>query len=99
MAIQTNIENSSFGVSFIGAYFRITNASISRTRDAENRFRVMIDVVGYATQPQTEDIKDVDFRRYYALLSEIESQNQDTFLQNCYSWVMTQPDMAGSTSL
>lgn len=96
MAIQANIENSNFGISFIGAYFRIASASISRTREADNRFRVMIDVVGYATQPQTEDIKDVDFRRYHVLLSEIEEQNGNNFLQKCYSWVMSQPDMVGS---
>ena len=99
MAIQTNIENSNFGVPFVGAYFRIVNIAVSRTRNEDSRFNVMIDVAGYATQPQNEDIKDIDFCRYHVPLSEVEGQNKSNFLQNCYAWVMSQPNMVGSTSV
>jgi hypothetical protein len=99
MAIQLDLQNSQFGVPFNGAYFRVVTASISRTRDAAQRFSVMLDVVGYAAQPQDEDTRDVDFRRYHAPLTEVESQEGSTFLEKCYAWVMTQPDMAGSVGV
>ena len=95
MAIQVDLQSSNFGVPFAGAYFRIATAAISRTRDTGNRFSVMIDVVGYATQPQNEDTKDVDFRRYHAPMVDVEAQAGDNFLAKCYAWVMAQPDMAG----
>ena len=96
MAIQINLETSNFGVPFTGAYFRVVTASVSRTRNADKRHSVMIDVVGYATQPTNEDTKDVDFRRYHCALSDIESQSGNNFLTKCYAWVMSQADMAGS---
>lgn len=99
MAIQLDLQNSQFGVPFNGAYFRVVTAAISRTRNAEERFSVMIDVVGYAAQPQDEDTRDVDFRRYHAPLTEVEAQEGSTFLEKCYAWVMTQPDMAGSVGV
>lgn len=96
MAIQIDLTQSNFGVSFTGAYFRIATAAISRQRHSDPRHAVMIDVVGYATQPQNEDTKEVDFRRYHAPLSDIEAQVGDDFLSKCYAWTMQQPDMAGS---
>jgi len=99
MAIQLDLQNSQFGVPFNGAYFRVVTAAVSRTRNPEQRFSVMIDVVGYAAQPQDEDTRDVDFRRYHAPLTEVESQEGSTFLEKCYAWVMTQPDMAGSVGV
>jgi hypothetical protein len=99
MAIQLDLQTSQYGVPFAGAYFRVVTASISRTRDATQRFSVMLDVVGYAAQPQDEDTRDVDFRRYHAPLTEVESQEGSTFLEKCYAWVMTQPDMANSVGV
>lgn len=99
MAIQSDIVQSQFGVPFTGAYFRIATAAISRTRNPENRFSVMIDVVGYATQPTNEDTRDVDFRRYHTPLTEVEAQAGDSFLAKCYAWVMAQEDMAGSQAV
>lgn len=96
MAIQINLENSQYGVPFAGAYFRIVTAAVSRTRDVNIRHSVMIDVVGYATQPQNDDTRDVDFRRYHVAAPEVYAQTGDNFLAQCYSWVMQQPDMAGS---
>lgn len=96
MAITTNIENSNFGVPFNGAYFRIATAQVSRQRTTDPRHLVMIDVVGYATKPENEDTREVDFRRYHAPYSAVESESGDNFLTKCYSWVMSQPDMAGS---
>ena len=99
MAIQLDLQNSQFGVPFSGAYFRVVTASVSRTRNPEQRFSVMIDVVGYATQPSDEDTREVDFRRYHAPLPEVEAQEGSAFLDKCYAWVMSQPDMAGSVGV
>lgn len=96
MAIQIDLETSSFGIPFAGAYFRIVTASISRQR--ANVFNVMIDVVGYATVPN-DDTRDVDFRRYHTLLENIESQEGVDFLAKCYQWVMSQEDMLGSQAV
>lgn len=96
MAIQLDLSTSQYGVPFAGAYFRIVMASVSRIRDPENRHSVMLDVVGYATQPQDDDTRDVESRRYHCLLSEVEAQTGENFLTKCYAWVMTQPDMAGA---
>jgi hypothetical protein len=99
MAIQKDLSNSQYGVPFTGAYFRIVTASVSRTRDADNRHSVMIDVAGYATAPQDEDTRDIEFRRYHCPLSEVEAKAGDGFLAKCYAWVMAQDDMAGSTGV
>lgn len=96
MAIQIDLSTSQYGIPFAGAYFRIVTAAVSRTRSAEARHSVMLDVAGYATQPQDDDTREVDFRRYHCPLSEVESQTGDSFLAKCYAWVMQQPDMAGS---
>jgi hypothetical protein len=99
MAIQLDLSTSQYGVPFTGAYFRIVTAAVSRTRSADNRHSVMLDVAGYATQPSDEDTRDVDFRRYHCPLSEVETQTGDGFLAKCYAWVMAQDDMAGSTGV
>jgi hypothetical protein len=99
MAIQVDLAQSQYGVPFAGAYFRIVTAAISRTRNADVRFSVMIDVAGYATAPQDDDTREVDFRRYHTPLSDIEAQIGDNFLTKCYAWVMAQPDMTGSTAV
>lgn len=99
MAIQLDLSTSQYGVPFAGAYFRIVTAAVSRTRDADNRHSVMLDVVGYATQPQNDDTRDVDFRRYHCPMEEVEAQTGDNFLAQCYAWVMTQTDMDGSVGV
>ena len=96
MAIEISLESSNFGVPFNSAYFRIATAQVSRQRTTDPRHIVMIDVVGYATQPQNEDTRDVDFSRYHTALADVEAQAGDNFLAKCYAWVMAQPDMAGS---
>lgn len=97
MAIQLDLATSNYGVAFTGAYFRVVTASISRQRS--ETFSVMIDVVGYATKPTSDDIKDIDFRRYYAPLDQIESQDGTAFLEKVYNWVALQDDMAGSVGV
>ena len=96
MAIQINLTSSNYGIPFAGAYFRIATAAVSRQRNPDMRHSVMIDVVGYATQPSNEDTKDVDFRRYHCPLADVEAQTGENFLTKCYAWVMAQEDMAGS---
>ena len=99
MALQLDLATSNFGVAFKGAYYRVVTASVGRQRGDSPRFSVMIDVVGYATQPTNEDTKDVDFRRYHTALDNIESQAGSNFLQKVYAWVASQPDMVGSESV
>jgi hypothetical protein len=99
MAIQVDLATSQYGVPFAGAYFRIVTASVSRTRDAEVRFSVMLDVAGYATAPQNDDTRDVDFRRYHTPLATIEAMAGADFLSKCYAWVMAQDDMNNSTAI
>lgn len=99
MAIQIDLSQSQYGVPFQGAYFRVVTAAVTRTRDADNRHSVMIDVAGYATQPENDDTREVDFRRYHTPLTEVEAQTGDTFLAKCYAWVMAQADMNGSVAV
>ena len=93
MAIQTNLETSQFGVPFSGAYFRVVISAIVRQRGGERS--VMIDVAGYATKPENEDTREIDFRRYNAPYAEVEAQAGDNFIAKAYAWVMSQPDMEG----
>lgn len=96
MAIQIDLETSNFGIPFTGAYFRIGSATVSRQRN--NVFGVMMDVIGYATMPN-DDTKDIDFKRYLAPIEEIEAQEATAFLAKCYQWVMSQEDMLGSVAV
>ena len=100
MAIQNTIAEgaSQYGIAFNNAYYRIVTAAISRQRGTDPKFQVMIDLSGYATSP-TEDTREVDFKRYNASLDEINASSGDAFLDKCYSWVMAQDDMAGSTAV
>jgi len=97
MAIQLDLAESNFGVAFAGAYFRVVTSSINRQREA--KFSVMIDVVGYAAKPLNDDIKDIDFRRYHAHLTDVEAQTGDNFLEKTYNWVASQPDMVGAVAV
>ena len=99
MAIQIDLSTSQYGTPFAGAYFRIVMAAILRQRSVETKFDVMIDIAGYATDTLDDDTRDVDFRRYHVDLASVEGMAGDTFLEKCYSWVMSQDDMAGSVSV
>jgi hypothetical protein len=101
MAIQHNItaENSQYGIAFNGAYYRIVTASISRQRGSDPKFSVMIDLSAYATNSPTDDTREVDFKRMNANLDDINVASGDAFLDKCYSWVMAQDEMNGSTAV
>jgi len=101
MAIQNNIAegNSQYGIAFNNAYYRIVMASVSRQRGSDPKFEVTIDMVGYATSSPTDDTREVDFKRYTANLSDVNGSPGDQFIDRCYSWVMAQDDMAGSTAV
>lgn len=99
MGIQIDLSSSQFGVPFEGAYFRIVTAAISRMREGGPKFTVMIDVAGYGTSNPSDETREVDFRRYHADLSDVENQSATMFLDRCYEWVMSQPDMAGSVAV
>jgi hypothetical protein len=101
MAIRNNIAESAsqYGIAFENAYYRIVTAAISRQRGSDPKFEVMIDLSGYASSSPTDDTREVDFKRYHAPLDDINASSGDAFLDKCYSWVMTQDDMAGSTAV
>lgn len=99
MAIQLDLTTSQYGTPFAGAYFRIAIAAVLRQRSAETKFNVTIDVAGYATPTPDDETRDVDFRRYHVDLASVEDMAGDTFLEKCYTWVMTQDDMAGSVAV
>jgi hypothetical protein len=99
MAISIDLTNSQYGIPFAGAYFRIVTAAISRQREGGPKFSVMIDVAGYGTADPGDDTREVDFRRYHTPLGDIEAQQGAAFLDKCYAWVMSQPDMAGSQAV
>lgn len=101
MAIQHNItaENSQYGIAFNGAYYRIVTSSISRQRGTDPKFSVMIDLSAYATSTPTDDTREVDFKRFNANLDDINAASGDAFLDKCYSWVMAQDEMSGSTAV
>ena len=100
MAITNNIttENSQYGIAFNGAYYRIATTAVSRQRGTDPKFNVMIDLSGYAATPD-DDTREVDFKRYNAPLTEIEAAVGDTFMGQCYTWVMAQADMVGSEAV
>ena len=100
MAIQNDIEKeeSQYGIAFNNAYYRIVTAAISRQRDTEPKFLVMIDLSAYATATPTDDTREVDFKRYQAPLDAVEAASGVTFLAKCYAWVMTQSDMSSSSA-
>ena len=101
MAIQNTIAegSSQYGIAFNNAYYRIATAAISRQRGDDPKFSVMIDLSAYATAAPTDDTREVDFKRYNASLADVQSASGDAFLDKCYSWVMAQDDMAGSTAV
>ena len=99
MAIQLDLSTSQYGTPFAAAYFRIVTAAISRERAGGPKFTVMIDVAGYATATLNDDTREVDFRRYHADLADVEAAAGATFLDKCYTRVMTQDDMTGSEAV
>ena len=101
MAIQHNIEEgaSQFGIAFNCAYYRVASTSIVRQRSDQPKFEVGIDLSAYATSTPTDETREVDFKRYSADLTDIEAQEGEDFLSKCYTWVMAQPDMDGSTAV
>jgi hypothetical protein len=101
MAIQHTIAEgaSQYGIAFNNAYYRIVTAAVSRERGADPKFSVMIDLSAYATSTPTDDTREVDFKRYHANFDDVQASSGDAFLDKCYSWVMAQPDMAGSTAV
>lgn len=101
MAIRNNIEESAsqYGIAFNNAYYRIVMASVARQRGSDPKFEVMIDLSGYASSSPDDDTREVDFKRYTANLSDINGSPGDQFIDKCYSWVMAQADMSGSTAV
>lgn len=99
MAIQIDIENSSFGVPFPSAYCRIVVANVAHLSGSGEKHVVVMDVSIFANVPQNNDVRPVEFRKYNCFLSTIEAENGDTFLAKCYSWLMQQPELSGAVAV
>lgn len=101
MAIKNNITESAsqYGIAFSNAYYRITSTSINRQRSTDPKFSVLIDLAGYASSSPDDNTREVDFKRYEAALESINAASGDAFLDKCYSWIMAQDDMDGSTAV
>lgn len=101
MAIQHTISQSAsdYGISFNDAYYRIVTASISRQLGTDPKFMVMIDLSAYATSSPTSDTREVNFVRFETALDNVNASSGDTFLDKCYTWVMAQDAMSGSTAV
>ena len=101
MAIQNTIsaDNSEYGISFNDAYWRIVTIAVSRERGTDPKFSVMIDLSAYATNSPTADTRTVGYLRFDANLDDINSSSGDAFVDKCYSWVMAQDEMNGSTAV
>lgn len=101
MAIQHNIskDNSEYGVKFDNAYYRIVSTSINRQLGTDPKFKVTIDLAAYATSSPSDDHRELELRRYNTDLDNINSAGGDAFLDKCYTWVMAQDDMSGSTAV
>ena len=102
MAIQHTITEdlSNYGISFNNAYYRIVTAATGRQPVGEsNKFNVMIDLSGYATNPGTEEIREVDFKRLNTNYENIKAMSGSDFIQKCYQCVLTQPEFSGGSSV
>lgn len=101
MAIQHNISEaaSEYDTAFNNAYYRIVTTAVSRQRGDDPKFTVMIDLSAYATSTPTDDTREVAFLRLHAPLDDINAASGDAFLDKCYSWVMEQDEMSGSTAV
>ena len=80
MAIQIDLTTSQYGTPFTGASSRIVTAAISRQRSGETKFSVMIDVAGYATATPDDDPRAVEFRRYHADMTAVDSMSGEAFM-------------------
>jgi len=99
MAIKIDLATSQYGTPFNAVYFRIVKAAITRQRaDNYAKFTALIDIAGYASAPG-DDTREVAFRRYHADAADIEACDGTTFMDKCYTWVMTQDDMAGAEAV
>lgn len=99
MAIQVDVTLSAYGIPFQGAYFQIHNAHVMRGGDPTAKFSVVLDVYGFATSTPEPSTRFVDHRRYVANLADVEAQSGAEFLEKCYAWVMSQPDMVGAVGV
>jgi hypothetical protein len=99
MAIQLPVNQTVFGVSFPDAYHRIVVAFVERQRDDAEKFRAVIELATYAVDPGETPAQPVVTRRYSAPISQVEAHDGPSFLQQCYQWIMAQPDMAGSVAV
>lgn len=92
MALQVNIEQSSFGVPFNSAYYRVVGVGIEHAKNTDTHHRVSITVFGYATQPLDYGVREVDQRVYFTSLLDVENEDGSDFLSKCYKWLMKHPD-------
>ena len=100
MAIAHTIteQESSFGIAFEGAYWRIITIVVSRNEDAIPKFLVTLDLVAYATNTPTVNTTSVGSKRFVAPWDDVHAQSGDSFIDKAYNYVMAQDEMEGSTA-
>lgn len=103
MAISKNLtaEDTQYGITFNNAYYRIANVGTIRDNMSgiEGKFRVVLDVSGYATDTPTDATQGIDFKRFHIPASTIDSQSGSTYYEKCYNWLMTQSEFSGGSSV
>jgi len=101
MAIQHNIteDTSEFGIAFNNAYYRLTSFNMHRDNNPDNTFWVAMQIVAYATTSPDQFTRDIDLKNFHAPLQDIEAKSGDNFLAKCYTWIMDQEEMSGSTAV
>lgn len=99
MAIELALNETAYGVPFPSAYHRIAVAFVERQRGGDVKFRAHLEVHVYAANPGGLETKELLTRRYSTPLEQVEAHSGPSFLEKCYQWLMTQPDMAGSQAV
>lgn len=100
MAIQNTLEESAYGVAFQNAYLRIDLVVLARSAVPEqSKHYVSIDIACFAAPPKDQNTKPLELKRIYASINEIEMHAGSNFLEKCYAWLMSQPDMVGSSAV
>jgi len=96
MAIEIDFNSDKFGITFEKAYFIIVNTSVKRQQPEEGeKFVAVIDIAGYTDKSLVSVKTPLEFKRYRVNLSTVDNFSGSNFVERCYSWVMTQPELAG----
>ena len=94
MAIQKDLPESDFGVSFQNTYFRITLVQFRKFD-----MQLLIQVQGYILKPVDPQQRKIFNQTYFAPFADVTAQDGADFLAQCYNWLHAQPDFAGAAAV